>query len=172
MQIDKLKTYAEGIYLEYSSETPAGVNKFTMDCRQRALPELYSKRNQLTDHVCELMDLPDDWSHTMEIRSISFRYFDDNPKGKVFGVVITAIRKLKSGLTVILNTPFSTDIPLGNSTNYDACLSEVCVKVLHALQAEAIKYINGERAQMELFKEESTKERRNRKTKERKVANG
>lgn len=165
MNIDKIKTTGDTVYIEYSEKTSRGLNIFSMQCNQRGLAEFYHKRNQLVDHVCELMELPDDFAFGMEIRTVSFTYIEE-AKSTILGAVITAVKKLKNGHAIVLNTPFATEIPMGGGKNFDACLSEVCTSVLKGYQAEAIRYINGERAQMELFTKESAKERRDRKRQE------
>ena len=162
MRIDKIATKGDEVYIEYSEQTPAGPNVFTLDCNQRGLPELYHKLNQLSDHVIELMELPDDYTDELQVRTVNFKYVEVKKGGEIMGAIITSVKKLKSGHSVVLNTPFATELPMGGGTNYTGCLSEVCVNVLRGLEIEAQKYINGERVQMELFKKETAKEKRER----------
>ena len=155
MQIDKIKIKADDVYIEWSEKSTGGTNIFTLDCKQRAQPELYQKMVQLADHVVELIEVPDTYVQGMEIRGVSFDWTEMDKKSTVMGAVITVVKRLKSGLYLCFNTPHATEIPFGKSTELDRCLSSACCDVLRELITEAKGYIAGKRAQLALFENEA-----------------
>jgi hypothetical protein len=151
IRIDKVKVKGDRVYLEYSEATDAGRNLFSMDCYERAQPELYKQLALLADHIVEMLNLPDKYADGMEIRVASFDYVDQDKGGPVMGAVITALKKLENGKYFLINTPHAQAIPFGNSTNYDGCLSSACTEVLERVQDAAREYLAGKRAQTSLF---------------------
>jgi len=149
--IDKISTKGDFVYLMWSEKTDAGKNVYTLDCKQRAIPEFYAKLNQLADHVVQILELPDSWTEGLEPRGVSFTH-TETEKGVTMGCVITSVKRLKSGRTAVINTPFLPERPFGNNdADKTVCLSATCTEVLLELQTQAKRYIGGERLQLALF---------------------
>lgn len=151
MRIDKIKTSGDAVYIEWSEKDPTGITTHTLDCKHRALPEFYLKRNALADPVLDLLELPSKYGEGLEVRSVSFDFTDEG-KTSIMGAVITAVKRLKTKKCIVLNTPHATDLPIGENSELAACLTTECVTILRAWQSEAARYIRGERAQLDLFK--------------------
>lgn len=152
MKITKTK-YKDGkMYIEYKKKNSKGdYDEFTLSCIDAPRSEYEKLIEKLCPFVIELCELPQDYLSRITVKSVSFSFGGDS---EIMGVVITAAMKLKNS-----NTPLNLNTPHKPSEHYSSAggddsllLPEKCVEILEALQEECAQYIDGVRAQPDLFK--------------------
>ncbi len=103
--------------------------------------------------VLTLCEFPANWKDSVTVHGVSFSYSDEGVKG----AVITAQRTLEhSSAPLNLNTPHKPYEPYNpdqDDIDQDMLLPEDTCDRLEDLDTEAEKYIDGDRAQGNLFKE-------------------
>lgn len=155
----KIKVTNENkVFLEFQENR--GEDKWddlTFQCADLGVPEFYDAFKALAEHVVDLCELPEaDLAELrITVKGVTFSYGGEN---EVMGAVITASRKLKrSNNPLNLVTPHKPSEPYGKGQDEDlnGLLEPDCVDALKALQAQAARYLKGERAQVSLFEEET-----------------
>lgn len=159
-QITKLKLGKDSkVHIEYqvprTVESGQAFDEFTLNCVDKPLPALELAMLNLRKHVLEICEMPVDDTEVMKVKvkGVSFSYSGDND---VMGATITASKTLaKSNSPLIINTPHKFDQPHNENQGTEMCLSDDCVNVLEELLEQAEKYLDGERAQLEMFDKDS-----------------
>lgn len=150
----KVKVTKEGkIFLIWEREIQSGnYDEYSMQCSDQARPEFYNAMTALNKHVVDMCELPDSYLDRITTKSVSFSYGGDE---QVMGATISASMKLENSPAGLnLNTPhkacdsYNPEQPVEDPA---LLLSEKCVDDLDTLMDEAELYINGDRAQMNLF---------------------
>lgn len=99
----------------------------------------------LVGDVCAIIECPDAYGNKMVVRGVTFTDSDGTR-----GACITALKSLTTAKApLVLNTPHLTFEPM-NDGDQGPFLQQSIVDRLHRLEAEAIRYINGEREQPQL----------------------
>ena len=142
--LKKLKARkGKGVQISYRHER--GENKeselITIECEEEARPELYETLNKLRPWMSELLLLPmnyfNDETCPVEVIGVTITESDEGDQ-----LVTTAIKHLPGKVAFVMNTP--------------NCLADSndCLHVIHDLNIEAKEYIDGKRAQLNLFDSE------------------
>lgn len=138
---------------EVKVEQMGGWDEYHMKCSDRANPELYDAMENLVQDVLMLCEFPTNWKDSITVHGVSFSYSDEDVKG----AVITAQRMLEhSSAPLNLNTPHKPYEPYNpdqEDIDPDTLLPEETCERLNILDNEANKYIDGDRAQGNLFKD-------------------
>ena len=141
------------ICLDYDELVGDGkTNEYSMKCVDRARPEFYDLLQALRRHVAQICELPTKPSDIarMEVRGISLSWTND-----IMGVVITALKELKrSNSPLVINTPHMPVEPYSDDGDPTKCLDRHCVEGVENLISEARRYLEGDRAQIDIFQEE------------------
>lgn len=112
-----------------------------------AAPEFYECFEQLVAPVCEIMELsPDDFYDRIEPFGITFSHGD----GVTRVSISSKLHMPVSDTDTVVNTPTRKV-----SLEYEDGLEPSTCKIIDKLEDEAKKYINGQRAQMNLFEQET-----------------
>jgi len=125
-------------------------DEYSFTCSDQARPEFYNSIKDLTKHVLEMCELPEDYASRIEVRGVSVSY---GGADEVMGATISAQMVLNnSNCNLNLNTPHkASESYSGGEGDDKQLLSCDCVDDLKALYAECELYINGDRAQTSLF---------------------
>lgn len=147
-------------YFEYEVVKDAendAIDEFKFSSKDKALPGFYEKLQALAVYVCDICEFPLDWAKDITVLGVSFSYAGEDD---VMGAVITATRQLMhSNSPLVVNTPHKPSEFYSKGENdmrdMNELLPRACVGMLEDLQAEAEKYVNGEREnqQMGMFDE-------------------
>ena len=160
MQIDKVSyNPKEGrVHIEWTKTSPKGAGEYAMTHAEKPRPEFLKSLAALAMDVIEICECDGHWNESdLEVRGASFSWTEG-----VMGATITALRKLRqSNAPLVVNTPHKPAQPYAAGGDDSNCLSEECVERLTTLMDEARKYINGERAQGELFTSQQETSREN-----------
>lgn len=139
------------INMIFEKKNQAGVwDEYSITCSDRARPEFYEALKNLSPHVVEMCELPEGYLGRIKVRGVSFSYGGEK---EVMGATITAQMKLNhSNCDLNLNTPHkASDSYSDSAPDENQLLSAHCIDALETLCGECELYINGDRAQSNLF---------------------
>lgn len=153
MKILKIKINDELVLIEYkkrSSAEQGGYNKFTIESKEIPAPEFKLNLQELGIFVPMMYDLPTEYAEGMVVLGVTFNYRGDD---EIMGATVSAKKSVSlSNSSALFHTPFTlsssgSDRPLPDSK----FLPVAMVEILEKLQDNAKDFINGERAQIEMF---------------------
>lgn len=108
-------------------------------------PEFREAFAALVPHVVQLLELPEDYGEGMKVTSVSIGRNDHQG----LGVVITALKKISGAKApLVINTPHVVEIDESGPEMTDALFHAI-----EELEARAARYVQGHRAQGDLFEE-------------------
>lgn len=137
MNISKVKLKDDRVIIEYEkkSDVVERNNQFALACADEPLPEFTAALTGLARYVLEICELPEDMLNRVKVTGVTY---------SSTGAVVTAqISLLKSNCPLNINTPHVAESEM----------TPMCVTALQHVRDEAKRYVLGERAQGELFKE-------------------
>jgi len=150
MRITKVKYKNDKVeihYLKPSMADPDQYDEYTMKCTDKPLQTFIDAFHLLVPAVLEICEFSGEDAQNYKVFGVSFAYTED-----IMGAVISAQKTLVDSNTPLnLNTPFKPSESYSGEGCDDNCLSSASRKVLESLIEEAIKYVNGDRAQLNLF---------------------
>lgn len=122
------------VLVKWEQDTPDHrVETLTVESAEEPAPELVLALKAMATHVCALCEFPAEWSTDITVRGVTINH------GESKGLTITALRELQGLMTpLVLNTPHTTEF------------GKKCGEALEALEAAALGYAEGERAQLTL----------------------
>lgn len=122
-------------------------DKHTLSCKDKPRPELLERLQTLANHVTEICEFGERETKKLIVSGVSLSYGDD---GNCY-LVITAQKALEySKAPLIINTPARPAEPENDADSPEFCWSDELANDIDALEREAWKYIDGERAQQTL----------------------
>jgi hypothetical protein len=148
MRITKAKYDGSKVRIEYEVERPDGqFDEFTLSSLDGPTAPFIDAFNALAADVVTICELHEDSLDKLKVRGVSFTYTND-----IMGACITALKKLKtSNAPLVINTPHLPEESYGEGDATSPTLDTSTIDRLHELALAAERYVNGERAQGELF---------------------
>jgi hypothetical protein len=147
----KIKFDGTKVRLEYQVVRPGGgdPDEYSLQCADLPLAEFRTALRALVDDVCVICEFPSSEASKVKVLGCSLTYRDD-----VLGVVVTATKELMiSPAPLILNTPHLPEKPYSDSGG--SVLPANTVRRVRALCIEAQRYLDGDREQGSLFRNEA-----------------
>ena len=151
-RICKIKISKENrVEINYQQKSHTGEwNDFSMSCVEKGEPKLYLALHDLRQDVVEMCEQPDHYIDRVTVKSVSFSYGGEM---EVMGATISAAMVLENS-----NCPLNLNTPHKASGSYNEgeadirqLLSSDCIRRLWDLQEAAERYVDGVRAQGNLF---------------------
>lgn len=144
----------DSIKIEYEElNRNGGWDEYSMKSAEEPAPSFEHALDDLAPHVEQMCELTtnDHQVHPYTVRGVSFSYGGDHD---VMGATITAERTLtNSNSPLILNTPHKIAEPYAEGSDETQVMTNDCLIDLERLQNEAEDYLEGKRAQMDMFNE-------------------
>ena len=146
--ITKVKVKEEVVEIRYSEHHGKIDKEVIFKCPEKPHPDLDLAMSALVRDVYDILELPVDWApQRMRITGVSFSMSEETG---VEGVVITGLVELKTS-----NAPFCFNTPHIPFDQYSEggtspVMPENTVRNLEEMKKEALAYVEGKRAQMEL----------------------
>jgi len=162
MRILKIKLDGESIFIKFERLNKKDIwDEYSMKCAEDATGDFYKALSDLAPFVCEMCEFLADDVKKIKVRGVSFSYAGEK---EVLGATIIASKILKMSNTELnLCTPHKTAEFYGDNGDENQLLSAKCLIAIDILITETVKYIEGDRAQIDLFREakktESKKEK-------------
>ncbi len=156
LRIKKIK-YAEKtgkVIMKYERYINDQYDEYNFASSENPAPEFFQAFDALKDHARNLLELPGGYEKRLDVYGVSFSYSGDED---VMGATMQVRMELNNSNTdLVINTPHKKAGPdNGENFNEKQCLTEECVKSLWELERQARLYIDGKRAQVSLFAEDT-----------------
>lgn len=155
-RISKIKLKNGNIFIgwqERTEEQPSW-DDYTLRCDEQARPEFYKALEAFNKHIAIICELPNGYEKRITTSGISYSY---NDKKGIWGVTLIGLMELKNTPAPLnLITPFKSAFNTEESQDY--ALPDACIGALKKLDEEAFRYVNGDRAQVNLFDQEDKSE--------------
>ena len=151
MRFKKIKvTSDEKISIQYEVQRDTLFDEFSFTTLDKALPTFHEALQALKEDVREMCELPEEYQERIFVKGVSFSYGGEN---EVMGATIIAQMHLKeSNVPLNLCTPYKASEPYSDGgVDPKTLLSDDCVKRLWDLTEEAKNFVQGVRAQGNLF---------------------
>jgi hypothetical protein len=144
--IDKVKWDGTKVRLEFQRlRKDLKYDEAMIGSTDQPLPSFRAALVDLVQDVCAIVECPTSYGDKMVIRGVTFTDSDGTR-----GACITALKSVKTAKApLVLNTPHLTFGPM-NDGDSGPFLPGETIERLETLEAEAIRYINGEREQAAL----------------------
>lgn len=147
----KIKYDEKKVRIEYQRTRDDGneADEYTLLSVDRPTEAFVVALNALTDDVVAICELEPHQGAQIDVRGVSLTWTDG-----ILGACITALKRLTTAnAPLVLNTPHLPSQPYSEGNPNEPVLPAETVVRLEALMAEAQKYVDGERAQANLFAE-------------------
>ena len=146
MQLKKIKIKQNEVDIAYEIEmNTSDFKEVKYRSFDKPLPSFYEAFDALKQDVIMILELPDDYEKDLLVQSVAFSYGGED---KVMGAVITALKKVSTANSpATLNTPHLGVASYSSSSNGLPVFSGATGNRLYALKDEAIKYLDGDRAE-------------------------
>jgi hypothetical protein len=144
-RITKVK-YSDRVIINYEVPRGDSVATYTLDCTDAPTQAFVDALQALKQLIPLWGDMTPEQAQNCEIRGAFFSW-----KRDIFGGGFTALRPLKNCASpMVLNMPHKPSQPYSGEGDEGVCLTTIENELLLAVCAQAEKYLDGERAQMEL----------------------
>lgn len=131
---------------EVYQEATKSWDAYTMKCSDPPREELKERLLAMVAHVIEICEFDEQDAKKFIVSGVTESHSDDNRY-----ITITAQKELEhSKAPLIINTPARPELPQNEADSEDYCISDALASDLKALESEAWRYIDGERAQQTL----------------------
>jgi len=124
---------------------------YELDSPDAPAPSFSTALHALRTHIATICELPEKYCGDLDVRGVTCSYGGDKD---TLSVTITALKHVKTAnAPLVLNTPNLPAEPYNDSDD-DAStpvLEEATEAAILALAAEAFRYLDGHRAQSDLF---------------------
>ena len=150
MRIKKVKydKKEKRVLISYEEKGADGYDNYTLDSEDAPNPSLLKSLSDLASDVLYLCEIQGKQDFQVEVRSISFSYGGDK---EVMGATISAgIALERSYCPLNVNTPHKASESYSEHEDPKQLLDESTIIKLKLVQEEAIKFINGDRAQLKM----------------------
>jgi len=148
----KIKLKAGKVILAYEQLNKAGQwDLYSIESTEAPAPPFDGALQGLRCPFLDELELPGVEAFEITIGSVSLSYTEIE-SGTVRGATISGLRALKkSNSPLSLNSPYKPESPFSEGGDYDKCLQEDTVEALNFLIIQAEKYLDGDRAQTDMF---------------------
>lgn len=136
------------IFIKYEYDNNAYVDTVTIESHDEPHADLPRALQAFADHVATLVEFPMEYREGIEVIGVTWTWSND-----IRGCVITARKDLEgSNAPLIINTPNFTEEPYNedDETGMNLLASQQ-IEALDRLEKEVFAFVDGKRAQGDLF---------------------
>jgi len=134
------------VHIVYEQFVGSDTQEVKVESADKPRATFFTAMGAMAIHAVRLMEIPvpEEYVVDLSVRSVKIKPKDDGS----WGLTVACVKKLSTGQVLCLNTAYTEDAPSNDSA---AALPLECVKAVTALVAEAEAYLDGKRAQGQLF---------------------
>ena len=145
MRFKKIKFDGDTVTLVTFDARAKWEKEETVTSREAPHPDFIAALGALVEPVLDLCELPEDYGLGLTVRGVSFSEDDDGNRG----AVVTSLKTLDTvSAPMALNTPHVSE----RANNDGECsMPPALDRALRALEREAYGFLQGKRAQSDLF---------------------
>lgn len=147
--ITKAKYSDDKVYIEHNyTRDDGGLDLATLESKDTPHPDLVKAKDALVAVVLHMMGLPEDWADGLTVTGASFT---ENEK-QGFGATVLALKRREEHFkgVLVLNMPHHY-VGTAAMEGQPSILSEAHAILLRKFQIEAEQFLNGKRAQPDMF---------------------
>lgn len=146
----KYKPKAENpMRIGYDQPHGADTHQIVLECKDEPKASFMRALEALAPHATSLCEIEDElWTEGVRVIGVKIKHSDDS-----LGAVISCVKRLQTKAVMCFNTPY-----LPESAEHGPTLPPIVVGCLKTLMDEALDYVDGKRAQGELFTEKEAKD--------------
>lgn len=148
MQFNRISVTKKGVELAYERADEHKVEEIKATSSERPLPSFADAMQAFTPFVIDLLEIPDDWQSALTITTLNLSADKNGNRG----LIVTATKPVAKAYDrpLVLNTPLVREG--GDEPSDEACvLPDEVLELISLAEEEAVRYLNGEREQRELF---------------------
>ena len=150
MRFTSIKSNGKRVHLEWTTpaeKDPDAQVAHTLESKQPPAPEFTAALQAFRGEVGTLLELPKSWMEQVNVTGLSINYEDDGRQG----LIVTFTRPLdRTNSPVLVNTPHLREASDEETGCY---LPDAMIELLKEVEIHAAAYVDGTRAQGELFSE-------------------
>lgn len=148
MQFNRISVTKKGVELAYERADEHKVEEIKATSSERPLPSFADAMQAFAPFVIDLLEIPDDWQSALTITTLNLSADKNGNRG----LIVTATKPVAKAYDrpLVLNTPLVREG--GDEPADEACvLPDEVLELIALAEDEAVRYLNGEREQRELF---------------------
>jgi hypothetical protein len=148
MQFNRISVTKKGVELAYERADEHKVEEIKATSSERPLPSFADAMQAFSPFVIDLLEIPDDWQSALTITTLNLSADKNGNRG----LIVTATKPVAKAYDrpLVLNTPLVREG--GDEPADEACvLPDEVLELIALAEDEAVRYLNGEREQRELF---------------------
>ncbi len=146
MIIKRVKVSGGRVHVDFVNELDGITNELSMASDDAPSPDLLDAMNGLTEHALSMCRVKPEKGECCKCIGLSL----SNSNG-IMGAVITAQVALSDSVVPFtFSTPHKPAEPYGGSLEFRDCLTCECCEAIECVIQEAMAYIKGKRAQLNL----------------------
>lgn len=155
MRFTKIKWDTKEVLLRWTTEKGGETHDHEVTAKAPPHPDFVTALKALREDVINICELPISYESGLRVQSVTM---SRSEKTGIEGAVVTALKTLASASSpLVLNTPYLVDDPAAET----GAMTREMASRLSDLRFEAERYIEGKRAQGELFTPSAAEQRAN-----------
>lgn len=147
MEITKVKYDGEKVTIKTQEDSDTSQKETTLTCYDPPRESFTDAFQALREGAVDLLEIQDaDWAAGLRVTGMSVTYEEERT-----GVVVTMMKELEGAKgPLVLNTPYVVD-----EDEHGPTMPTALMRGYQRMLDEARKYLNGDRAQRDLFRDGS-----------------
>jgi hypothetical protein len=155
MKFSRISVTKKGVELAYERKDEHKSEEVVAKSAERPLPSFADALQSFTAFVIDLLEIPDEWRDNLTVTTLNL----SEDKNGYRGLIVTATRPIPKAYDrpLVMNTPLVREG--SEDASDEACtLSDEVLELVALVEGEAVRYLNGEREQLDLLKPPSDSE--------------
>jgi len=149
MKFSRISVTKKGVELAYERKDEHKSEEVVAKSAERPLPSFADALQSFAAFVIDLLEIPDEWRENLTITTLNL----SEDKNGYRGLIVTATRPIPKAYDrpLVMNTPLVREG--SEDASDEACtLSDEVLELVSLVEGEAVRYLNGEREQLDLLK--------------------
>jgi hypothetical protein len=149
MKFSRISVTKKGVELAYERKDEHKSEEVVAKSAERPLPSFADALQSFDAFVIDLLEIPKQWRENLSITTLNL----SEDKNGYRGLIVTATRPIPKAYDrpLVMNTPLVREG--SEDASDEACtLSDEVLELVALVEGEAVRYLNGEREQLDLLK--------------------
>lgn len=148
MQFSKIAINSSGVHLVRQVVIGPSTEEIDLQSREKPLGSFVDALQAFGSYVNDLLDVPKAWRDKLKVTTVNLSAAKDGRRGLMVSVTYPVAKA--DDKVVSLTTPLILE-PMESGAGGGYTLDELHLELIETLEAEATRYVKGERLQGELF---------------------
>lgn len=155
MKFSRISVTKKGVNLAYEKADEHKSEETVAKSSEQPLSTFVDALQSFTPFVIDLLEIPEEWRANLTVTTLNL----SEDKNGYRGLIVTATRPVPKAYDrpLVLNTPLVREG--SDEASDEACtLPDEVLELIGLVETEAVRYLNGEREQRELFNKSESSE--------------